>query len=104
MTMSIRLILWKFTWNLLHQEDLLRHRELNSRLRILISTCSRNRMFPRLSLLFRFRNIRSSDPETYVSKLKAKAQPVVIQPPAPIALPGQGDKDSRRRVLRLIRI
>ena len=54
----IRPILWKFTWNLLRQEDLLTHRELNRRLRILISTCSRNRMFPRLSLLFRFRNIR----------------------------------------------
>ena len=61
----IRLILWKFTWNLLRQEDLLTHR-------ILISTCSRNRMFPRLSLLFRFRNIRISDPAGYASSVTAE--------------------------------
>ena len=32
-------------------------------------------------------------PVRVVSKLKAKAQPLVIQPPMPIALPGQGLKD-----------
>ena len=131
----IRPILRKFTWNLLRQEDLLTRRELNRRLRILISTCSRNRMFPRLSLLFRFKNIRifrfrrlcvlrhhgmcrtrstgahpndrrpkaklrfpdvtgiQPPPVCIVSKPKAKAEPVVIQPPAPAALPGQGLKE-----------
>ena len=81
-------------------------------------------MFPRLSLLFRFRKIRSfrsrklrvrrqhpddrgpkaklrfpevtgiqPPPVRVVSKPKAKAQPVVIQPPLPIAVPGQGLKE-----------
>ena len=55
------------TWNLLRQEDLLTHRELNTRLRILISTCSRNRMFPRPSLLSAF-----SDPAGYASSVTAE--------------------------------
>ena len=58
--MTIRRILWKFTWSPLLQEDLQMHQEQHNHLLILIRSCNRHLTChrPLLSRLFHFRNIR----------------------------------------------
>ncbi|CAE7571348.1 GIP, partial [Symbiodinium sp. KB8] len=79
--MTIRRILWKFTWSPLLQEDLQMHQGQNNHLLILIRSCNRHLTChrPLLSRLFHFRNIR-----IFRFQAKASVTPVVTLPGLPV--------------------